>query len=105
MVPAARSRDASPPVHRRRVRFIQKPTAWYCETDAGVFSIAPCRSDDGCWELWIGEQCLGTYESLRVAAEAVEQHATGDIAWDDLERREGLRGMPVIWSVGPVPEA
>ena len=105
MVPAVRSTDTSSRVPRKWVRHKPKPAGWQCDTGAGVFSIAPCRSDDGCWELWIGEQCLGTYEALHAAADAVERHATGDIAWDDLERREGLRGMPVIWSVGPVPEA
>ncbi len=103
MVPAVRSTDTSSRFPRKWVRHQPKPTAWQCETDAGVFSIAPCRSDGGWWELWIGEQCLGTYESLRAAADAVERHATGDITWDDRARRVP-RAMPIIWSVGPAPK-
>ncbi len=103
MVPAVQSRDASSRVHRRRVIFVRKPAAWHCETAVGVFSIAPSRSADACWELWIDTQCLGTYESVGTAADDVERCATGDIVWDDLERldRKATLGK---WKMGPAPK-
>ncbi len=56
MVPAVQSRDASSRVHRERVRLVRKPAVWYCETPVGVFSIAPSRTADARWELWIDTQ-------------------------------------------------
>ncbi len=103
MVPTVRSSDASSRVHRRRVIFVRKPAAWHCETAVGVFSIALSRSADARWELWIDTQCLGTYESVGAAADDVEQRATGDIAWDDLERRNPKATLGT-WKMGPAPK-
>ncbi len=103
MAGAARSRRASPKSPRKRVRLVRKPAVWHCETTAGVFSIAPSRSADARWELWIDKKCLGTYESVGAAADDVEQRATGDIAWDDLERRNPKATLGT-WKMGPAPK-
>lgn len=104
MVPAVQSRDASSRVHRERVRLVRKPVVWYCETPVGVFSIAPSRTADARWELWIDTQRLGTYESVGAAADNVERGATGITAWDDLKRRDPM-ATPGKWKVGPAPKS
>ena len=103
MAGAARSRRASPKSPRKRVRLVRKPAVWHCETAAGVFSIAPSRSADARWELWIDTQCLGTYESVGTAADDVERCARGDIVWDDLERLDPKATLGK-WKMGPAPK-
>ena len=102
MAGAARSRRTSSKSPRKRVRFVRKPAARHCATRAGVFSIAPSRSGDGPWELWIGGERLGLYDTAGAAADAVEGHVTGCTAWDKLRGRD-TNATPLRWKVGPLP--
>ena len=102
MVPAVRSTDTSSHIFRRRVRLLRKPAAWNCKTAVGVFSIATSRSGDGPWELWIGGERLGLYDTAGAAADAVEGHVTGCRAWDKVRDRD-TNAKTWRWKVGPLP--
>jgi hypothetical protein len=52
------------------------------KTPVGTFFIRPHRSDRTRVELWVGEECYGSYGSARFAASDVYGRATGFNAWD-----------------------
>ncbi len=85
------------------MKLVRKPSAWHFETPVGTFRIAPARSGNGRWDLWIGAECLGTYESTAATADAVETHATGWIEWDEFHHRDS-EAKPGKWKVGPPPD-
>jgi hypothetical protein len=55
---------------------------YYYKTPVGTFIIRPQRTDPKRVELWVGEECYGSYGSARLAASDVYAHATGFNLWD-----------------------
>ena len=52
------------------------------KTPVGTFVIRPQRTDPKRVELWVGDECYGSYLNARVAASDVYAHATGFDDWD-----------------------
>lgn len=62
-------------------------------TKFGTFTICPQRTDPKRVELWLGDECYGSYFSAGMAASDVAAHATGHAEWDlasNLEAPEDL---------------
>jgi len=51
-------------------------------TPVGTFVIRPQRTDPKRVELWVGDECYGSYLDARMAASDVYAHATGFDDWD-----------------------
>lgn len=63
------------------------------KTKLGTFTIRPQRTDPKRVELWLDDECYGSYFSAGMAASDVAAHATGHIEWDlasNLETSEDL---------------
>jgi hypothetical protein len=52
------------------------------KTPLGTFVIRSQRTDPRRVELWVGDECYGSYASARMAASDVYAHATGYSDWD-----------------------
>ena len=51
-------------------------------TPVGTFVIRPQRTDPGRVELWVGNECFGSYFSAGMAASDVYARVTGFYDWD-----------------------
>jgi len=51
-------------------------------TPIGTFAIRPQRNNPNRVELWVGDECYGSYASARMAASDVYAHVTGFNRWD-----------------------
>jgi len=56
---------------------------WYFKSKVGTFFIK--LNDDGSYGLWIGDDCLGNYDSAIGAADDVYVQVTGCNEWDSLK--------------------
>lgn len=52
------------------------------KTEVGTFHIRPQRTDPSRVELWVGDECYGSYFSAMMAASDVHAHSTGYDEWD-----------------------
>ena len=59
-------------------------------SDIGTFEIIQTRHE--MYELWIGEELLGSYESAESAADDVSNFNTGYLEWDKFHNE--LEGFP-----------
>lgn len=58
---------------------------WRFNSPVGTFCIEADRVNIGRWELRINGDRLGTYQTPRMAADAVASQSTGFKAWDQLD--------------------
>ena len=59
--------------------------AYTYNSDIGTFEIKQTGYE--MYELWIGEELLGSYESAEFAAEDVSNFNTGYIEWDNFQNK------------------
>ena len=62
-------------------------------TKVGTFVIRPQRTDPRRVELWVGDECYGSYASARMAASDVAAHATGYDRWDSATHLEASEDL------------
>jgi hypothetical protein len=58
---------------------------WQYRSEIGTFSIQADNVNVGRWELRINDERLGSYQTPRMAADAVASQTTGYAAWDQLK--------------------
>ncbi len=58
------------------------------KTPVGTFVIRPQRTDSTRVELWVADECYGSYATARLAASDVHAHATGYDEWDTATQME-----------------
>lgn len=58
---------------------------WRFRSPVGTFWIEADQIHIGRWELKLNEERLGTYQTPRMAADAVSSRSTGCAVWDRLE--------------------
>lgn len=59
---------------------------WHFQSAVGTFCIEADQVNIGRWELRLDNERLGTYQTPRMAADAVVSQATGYRPWDELEK-------------------
>lgn len=61
---------------------------WQYVSPLGTFSIQADKVNIGRWELRLEGERLGSYQTPRMAADAVASQATGHSAWDQMKKAQ-----------------
>ena len=72
------------PSEGNALRCTNRLDEWHFQTRLGSLRIAPSQSRDGRWELWLGDEPLGSYHRPDAAAADVADAVTGHPELDEL---------------------